>query len=104
MDKNNNIPKKAKKRKNSKDPSDEKKDLNKEEEDKLCKAQKKKISLKLKHLEISKDIIVEKDDIKYNTPTVITYYNFKFNINTRNITNYMNRHENVLIIEGQKIY
>ena len=83
MDKNNNIPKKAKKRKNSKDSSDEKKVLNKDEEIKLFKAQKKKSSLKLKHLEISKDIIVEKDDIKYNTPTVITYYNFKFSINTR---------------------
>ena len=42
MDKNNNIPKKAKKRKYSKDSSDEKNDLNKEEEDKLFKAQKKK--------------------------------------------------------------
>ena len=83
MDKNNNIPKKAKKRKNSKDSSDEKKDLNKEEEIKLFKAQKTKIFLKLKHLDISKDIIVEKDDIKYNTPTVISYYNFKFSINTR---------------------
>ena len=83
MDKNNNIPKKAKKRKNSKDSSDEKNDLNNDEEIKSFKAQKKKSSLKLKHLEISKDIIVEKDDIKYNTPTLISYYNFKFSINTR---------------------
>ena len=85
MDKNNNISKKAKKSENSKDSSDEKKDkdLNKDEEDKFFKAQKKKRSLKLKHLEISKYIIVEKEDIKYDTPTVITYYNFKFNINTR---------------------
>lgn len=43
MDKNNNIPKKAKKRKNSKDSSDEKKDLNKDEEIKLFKAQKRKV-------------------------------------------------------------
>ena len=65
MNKINNISNFPNKRKNLNDTSEEKKDL------------------KIKNLDISKDIIIEKEDIKYSISNVITYGNYKFNINTR---------------------
>ena len=85
------IPKKLKKRKDSEESSEEKTNLDKENEDKLYKIKKTIKSLETKHLEINKDILIQKENIKYNTPIIFTYETLSLILIQENIINYINQ-------------
>ena len=84
MSKDNKQPEKKKpiKRKNSEDSTEGQK-LEMEDKGKIFKAKKKLKSMENKNLEITNEIEIEKENIMYNTPVIITYKNCKFKINTR---------------------
>ena len=75
-----------------------------EDKEKIVKAKKKLKTLENKNLEITNEIEIEKENIMYNTPIIITYKNCQFNINTRKYYELYESNRNVYIIKGKKIY